>query len=638
MTESRPVNRSPSASADADLEGLVRRYLPVVYGAARRQLPDASLAEDVAQAVFMVLARRHGELPEDVVLSSWLLKVTHLACLQARRNAGRRREHERKAAEMRRATISAEETPPGLLAGEMDAALGRLGESDRAALTLRYLEEKSVAEVGLHLGISEEAAQKRISRAMERLRKRMGVSEEQVGLASLGAFFAGLKQMEVPAELAGRVSEAMAAGGGAAASTTAVAITQGVLRALFWSSVKAPLVAGLVVVVLAMGALVAKRELGGGSVAGDEASGGLVEAGGVGGMQRATSNLPGAEYPRVDEKGRAMFRIYAPEAARVAVQIGGTYDMTREGDGHWWATVSGLPPGFHYYQFVIDGAVAPDPGSATFFGGSRMMSGLEVPEAGVDFYQVKDVPHGEIRARYYRSALTNGERQAFVYTPPGYDSKPGERYPVMYLLHGMGEDQRGWVEQGRVDAILDNLIAEGRSREMIVVMEDAGTGGGYAPREGAGGSRGRGMMGSQFRQVLVSEVIPMIDGTYRTIADREHRALAGLSLGGTQAFQITQEHLDKFAYVGSFSAPFGYPAVPGGYGGLLGNPGEFSQEMKVLYISIGGMENNIGARMFHQQLEGAGIPHVFFEASGTANSWQTWRKSLHGFAQCVFKD
>jgi RNA polymerase sigma factor (sigma-70 family) len=184
MTDDRPPNPSTPASNDAALEDLVRRYLPVVYAAARRQLPDTSLAEDVTQAVFMVLARRRSGLPENVVMSGWLLKVTHLACLQARRNAGRRKVHERKAAQMRPAIIPAEAMTHGLLAAEVDAALARLREADRSALTLRYLEEKSVAEVGQHLGISEEAAQKRIDRAMGRLREKLGVSTEQLGAAS----------------------------------------------------------------------------------------------------------------------------------------------------------------------------------------------------------------------------------------------------------------------------------------------------------------------------------------------------------------------------------------------------------------------------------------------------------------------
>jgi enterochelin esterase family protein len=638
MTDDRPPNPSTPASNDAALEDLVRRYLPVVYAAARRQLPEPTLADDVTQAVFMVLARRHSGLSANVVLSSWLLKVTHLACLQARRNAGRRKEHERKAAQMRSATTPAEEMTNGHLAAELDAALARLREADRSVLTLRYLEEKSVAEVAKQLGISEEAAQKRIGRAMERLRERLGVSQEQLGAASLGTFFLSQKQITVPAHLAAKVS-AIATTGSAAASTAAGVIAYGVSKAMFWSSVKVPLLVGVVAVAVAAGGFVVQQALsrsGGTPAAAPVPVAGAAPADKT---QAAPTNVPGADYPRVDSQRRATFRIYGPESRTVAVQIGATYDMTKGQDGYWSVTTSTLTPGFNYYQFFIDGAAVADPGSEAFLGGSKMTSGLEVPEEGVDFYHVKDVPHGEIRARYYYSVLADSVRQAFVYTPPGYDAKPKARYPVLYLLHGMGEDQRGWVEQGHADAILDNLIAQGKAQEMIVVMEDAGTGAGYAPRGGRGAiAGGRGNLGRAFPQILASETIPMIDATYRTIPDRDHRAMAGVSLGGTQTFQITQDHLDKFAYVGSFSAPFGYPAIPAGYGGLLGSPDEFAQQVKVLYVSIGGTENNIGARMFHQQLEGAGIPHVYFEAPGTANGWQTWRKSLYGFAPLLFKD
>ncbi len=638
MTDSRPPNPSPLAQADAALEVLVRRYLPMVYAAARRQLPDASLAEDVTQAVFMVLARRHSSLPANMVLSSWLLKVTHLACLQARRNAGRRRQHEWKAAQMRPATIPAETTTQGLLAAEMDAALARLREADRSALTLRYLEEMSVAEVAQRLGISEEAAQKRIDRAMGRLREKLGVSKEQVGAASLGAFFTLQKQVPVPAHLMAEISQTIAATGTAAVSTTAGAIAQGVLKALFWSSVKVPLFVAAAVAVVTAGAFVVERALSGDSETAIVAQAPLAEPALLDRMRPASTNVRGADYPRVDSRRRATFRIYAPDATAVAVQIGDGYDMTRGDDGYWTVTTSTLVPGFHYYQFIIDGALVGDPGSEAFFGVSKMMSGLEVPEEGVDFYHVKDVPHGEVRARYYHSALTNSERQAFVYTPPGYDEKPTVRYPVLYLLHGMGEDQRAWVEQGRVDAILDNLIAQGKAREMIVVIEDAGTGAGFAPRDAGRGGRGRGTLGSGFRQLFIAETVPMIDAAYRTIPDRDHRAMAGVSMGGTVTFQVTQEYLEKFAYVGSFSTTFGYPAIPAGYGGLLGSPDEFAQQVKVLYVSVGGTENSIAARMFHQQLEGAGIPHVYYEAPGNAHGWHTWRKSLYGFAQLLFKD
>jgi RNA polymerase sigma factor (sigma-70 family) len=642
MADAGPPNPGTPAPHDAALEELVRLYLPVVYAAARRQLPDPALAEDVTQAVFLVLARRRAGLPANIVLASWLLKVTHFACLQARRNAGRRTKHERKAAQMRPATTPAERMTHGQLAAELDAVLAHLGEGDRSVLTLRYLEQKSVTEVAQQLGISEEAAQKRIGRALARLREKLGVSEEQLGAAALGAFFLSQSQITVPAHLATQVAHAVAAAGTAGISTTAAGVlSKGVLKTLFWSSVKIPLAVAVIAVTMTASVLHVERVVSRNNEIPLAIPVPLAGTATLENSQAASSNVPGADYPRLNSQGRATFRIYAPEASAVAVQIGDTYDMFKGDDGYWVVTTPPLAPGFHYYNLIIDGAAVPDPGSATFLGSSKMLSGLEVPEDGADFYQEKDVPHGEIRARYYYSALTDATRQAFVYTPASYDAMPDVRYPVLYLLPGMGEDESAWVDQGRVAAILDNLIAQGRASAMIVVVEDAGTAAGYAERGGSRGTRGRGGRsdwGGNFPQVFVSETIPMIDATYRTIPDREHRAMAGTSLGATQVLQISQDNLDKFAYVGSFSAPFGYPVVPTGYNGLLGRPDEFAQRVKVFYISAGVNENNTAAQMFHDQLENAGISHFFFEASGNFHGWQTWRKSLYGMVPLLFRN
>ena len=200
----------------------------------------------------------------------------------------------------------------------------------------------------------------------------------------------------------------------------------------------------------------------------------------------------------------------------------------------------------------------------------------------------------------------------------------------------MGEDARGWATQGRVRFILDNLIAEGKARPMLVVMDD----GGITPGAMSGPRRGGGpMFWDKFTQVLIEDIIPMIDSTYRTIPDRGHRAIAGLSLGGTQTWEITQAHLDKFAYIGCFSAPFGFPEIPGGFNGLLGDPAAFARQVKVLFISYGvaGDLAAGGSRRFHQELEQAGIKHVYYESPGTAHEWQTWRRSLYQFAPLLFR-
>lgn len=392
------------------------------------------------------------------------------------------------------------------------------------------------------------------------------------------------------------------------------------------------------------------------------------------GTVRASTNVVGQDWPRVDAERRVHFRIRAPEAQ--SIRVLGT-NLTKGEDGFFTGVTAPQDPGFHYYQMTVDGLAVADPNSESFFGSGNVRSGIEIPEAGVDFYEIRNVPHGQIRTHWYHTR--SGEtRQAFVYTPPGYETNTRKRYPVLYLQHGMGEDRRAWPNQGRTNFILDNLIAEGRAVPMIIVMEDGGItpgigpGAGGPPRgpggpaaggpprgaggppaagppRGAGGPppggppaggppRGAGpAFDMPFTRQLITDVIPMIDANYRTIANRENRAMAGLSLGGTQTYQITQSNLDKFAYIGIFSAPFGFPGVETGYDGLLSRPAEFARKVKVFYVSMGSKEGAGTGRSIHEALEKAGVKHTYYEAPGTGHEFQTWRKSLHGFAQLLFR-
>jgi len=374
----------------------------------------------------------------------------------------------------------------------------------------------------------------------------------------------------------------------------------------------------------------------------------------------ASTNIVGAEYPRIDAQRRAIFRVRAPEAQSVVVSMGNTA-LVKGDDGYWTGVTAPLDPGFHYYNLRINGVEVNDPSSETFFGSGRMMSGIEVPEEGVDFYHAKKVPHGQIVSFWYFAESTGEIRQANVYIPPDYMQNNDKRYPVLYLQHGMGEDRRAWANQGRTNFILDNLIAEGKAKPMIVVMEDGGIAAGMgrarrpsgAGAQGAGPGQGQAPAGAKpqqgqgpggmpsfwdgFGSVMIKDLIPAIDANFRTLTNRENRAMAGLSLGGTQTYQITQANLDKFAYIGIFSAPFGFPGVETGYNGLLSKPDEFAKQVKVFYISMGSKEGATTGRSIHEQLEKAGIKHVYFEAPGTAHEFQTWRKSLHGFTQLLFK-
>jgi len=366
----------------------------------------------------------------------------------------------------------------------------------------------------------------------------------------------------------------------------------------------------------------------------------------------AGSNIKGQQYPRIHSDLRATFRLRAPEAKKVEVDVGGKrYPMTMVSNGVWMVTTDPLVLGFHYYSIVIDGVAVCDPASETFYGMGRQASGIEVPSKDEDFYLVKDVPHGEVRQRYYFSKTTGEWRRVFVYTPPDYDSNRDARYPVLYLLHGGGEDERGWVVQGCVQHIMDNLIAEKKAKPMIIVMEN-----GYARKPGTpdtpfrpgstNAPRDFAAMFSALVEVYTNDLIPFIDSTYRTKPNREDRAIAGLSMGGMQSFIIGLNNLDKFAYIGGFSGAGGGPTTSGfdvkkAYGGVMANPDEFNKKVKVLFLSVGTAEgerfyNSI--KRYRDALEEAGIKTVYYESPGTSHEWQTWRRSLREFAPLLFKD
>jgi len=352
------------------------------------------------------------------------------------------------------------------------------------------------------------------------------------------------------------------------------------------------------------------------------------------------SNVPAAEYPQINSERRARFRLSAPRADKVELNLAGRHPMTKDENGVWTITTEPLVVGFHYYSFIVDGVNVADPGSEAYFGSSWMSSGIEVPDPAGDFYDTKNVPHGEVRVRPYFSKIGNAWRQAYVYTPPGYDNS-NTRYPVLYLQHGAGEDERGWTSQGRANFILDNLIAAGTAKPMIIVMENGGGSALFAnhgePGANAAAGRGRGNAASSpFADILIRETIPMIEANYRTLTDRSNRAIAGLSMGAGQAWQIGTANLDKFASIGGFSGgASGEPQTA--YNGVMADAKAFNKRMKVLYISIGTEENVQGARTFHQKLDEHGIKHVYYESPGTAHEWQTWRRSLYGFAPLLFR-
>jgi enterochelin esterase-like enzyme len=350
----------------------------------------------------------------------------------------------------------------------------------------------------------------------------------------------------------------------------------------------------------------------------------------------ASTNVPGGEYPRIDGQLRATFRVNAPDAQTVSVSLGGTTDLVKGDDGVWTGTTDPLVPGFHYYDLTIDGYDVSDPASESFYGGGKMWSAIEVPAPDQDFYMPHDVPRGEVRIRYYESKLSEKTRRCFVYTPPGYDENTGARYPVLYLQHGMGEDERGWSTQGRMNFILDNLIAEGRCVPMIVVMDN----GDCSEIFRRDGSMTFEEFGATFYPVLLEEIIPLIDSTYRTLTDRDHRAMAGLSWGGFQTFNTTFNNLDTFSHIGNFSGAFfrGTDAdIKTLYNGIFADADVFNERVHLLWIGIGS-EEGMGAKPLSEALTKSGIDNIFYESQGTAHEWLTWRRCLHEFAPLLFRD
>jgi enterochelin esterase family protein len=369
----------------------------------------------------------------------------------------------------------------------------------------------------------------------------------------------------------------------------------------------------------------------------------------------AETNVWGAEYPRVDSGGRVQIRIKAPDANKVKLNFwsGPKVDMEKQADGFWTVTTTPLVPGLHYYVINIDGADASDPGSTAFFGGSRYTSAVEVPEPGSTYYSIQDVPHGQVREVWYPSKVTGSWRHAMVYLPPDYEAQTKQRYPALYLQHGGGEDETGWIRQGHANFILDSLIAAGQAKPMIVVMAY-----GYARRAGVPapdlsgptmgtpqGAQARDEMAKTFEDDVTQALIPFIDKSFRTLADRDHRAMAGLSMGGFQTFQITTKHLDLFSHIGGFSGIGGMLEdrkmdLKTDFNGVFADPAAFAKKVHLLYFGVGTAEpERFRTRIqgLHAALTEAGVAHVYWESPGTDHEWQTWRRNLKDFVPRVFR-
>jgi enterochelin esterase-like enzyme/lysophospholipase L1-like esterase len=352
----------------------------------------------------------------------------------------------------------------------------------------------------------------------------------------------------------------------------------------------------------------------------------------------AETTVPGNQFPKLDRERRGYFYLKAPDAKKVVLDIcDKKYDMQSDGQGGWTAVTDPLVVGFHYYFMNIGGVNFIDPATETFFGCNREAGGIEVPEGPEgDYYRPQQgVPAGQVRSIYYYSKEQQKWRHAMVYTPAEYESKKNakKRYPVLYLQHGMGEDETGWSKQGHMQHIMDNAIASGEAVPMIVVMESGDI---KAP---FGQGQTMDTYGNSFYPVLLNDLIPYIDSNFRTKTDRENRAMAGLSWGGHQTFDIVLNNLDKFSYMGTFSGAIFNLDVKTAYNGVFTKADEFNKKIHYFFMSSGteGMDKMFGTEKLVQSLNEMGINAHYSKSEGTAHEWLTWRRGLHEFIPHLFR-
>jgi enterochelin esterase-like enzyme len=348
----------------------------------------------------------------------------------------------------------------------------------------------------------------------------------------------------------------------------------------------------------------------------------------------ASSNVRSSKFPRVLPDNRAIFRIKAPDAQKVQIDLGKKYDMEKDKEGFWEVTTEPQSEGFHYYSLLIDGVAVADPASESYYGMGRMASGIEIPIKGENYYAIKNVPHGEVRMQRYYSPVTNSWRRMYIYTPADYDSSPNEKYPVLYLLHGGGEDERGWATQGQTDLILDNLIAAKKAKPMLVVMMDGNL--------GTGGIAGFGEQSLRmFERELKQSVMPFVEKKYRTETDAKNRALAGLSMGGLQTLYAGIRNTDLFSYLGVFSSGWwsNQPNLSNPqYDFMKSNTNTINTNLKSFWISMGGEEDIAydNCKIMLAKFDEMGIKYSYSEYPG-GHTWPVWRNNLYNIAQLLFK-
>lgn len=346
----------------------------------------------------------------------------------------------------------------------------------------------------------------------------------------------------------------------------------------------------------------------------------------------------GLMSPEVRPDRTVIFRLRASKANEVTLYgdwmpVGKPEPMTKGTDGMWTTTAGPLEATGHLYWFNVDGLAIADPVNPKIKLRQRTSASLvEVPAEAKAAWDVRDVPHGSVVVDYARSKVLNRTEKTLVYLPPGYE-KSADRYPVLYLLHGSGDVPDSWTNAGNANFILDNLIADGKTKRMIVVMPA-----GHAVPFGQPGAQQKNT--ELFEEYLLKEVIPQVESKYRVASGRQNRAIAGLSMGGGQTINVGFSHLDLFSAMGIFSA--GNPAlIETKYKALLSDPGGTNANLNVLWIGSGDKDTTVEyprVKQFAEMLDRAGIHETFRTYEGGAHTWPVWRMCLSEFAPLLFKN
>ncbi|MEJ1241824.1 alpha/beta hydrolase-fold protein [Chryseolinea sp. T2] len=348
----------------------------------------------------------------------------------------------------------------------------------------------------------------------------------------------------------------------------------------------------------------------------------------------ASTNVRSAKYPQVLPDNRVLFKVKAPDAQKMQIDLVKKYDMSKDSEGYWSVTTDTISEGIHYYSLIIDGVAVADPASETFYGMGRMAAGIEIPSKNGDYYALKDVPHGEVRMKRYYSAVFNDWRRFYIYTPAEYETNPDKKYPVLYLLHGGGEDERGWSTQGKTDLILDNLIADGRAKPMLVVMMDGNTGGGGIASFGERSLQ-------TFENELMKVVIPVVERSYRAQTTSDSRALAGLSMGGLQTLHAGVKNHQMFSYLGVFSSGWfaNNPTLSDPqYAFMKNNVAAINSDIKQFWIAMGAKEDIAyeNCKVMLKKFDEMGVRYQYSEYPG-GHTWPVWRNNLYKFAPLLFQ-